>query len=113
VVVLKAKRDVSCLKLICSCCFKSARVIPGIGELTGADKLYEVNERGGHVEDGSFSRLVVHPQPEGQVEPLMLQVEPRLIAQDFVDGEERPTTRARTVGEGSFLARELEAPFNQ
>lgn len=113
VVVLKAKRDVSCLKLLCGCCLKSTKVLPGVGELTGADKLYELNERSGHVDDGSFSRLMAPPQPEGLAAPPQLQLEPRLIAQDFADGEERPTTRARTVGEGSFLARELEAPFSQ
>lgn len=113
VIVLKAKRDVSCFKLLCRCCLKSAKVLPGVGELTGADKLYELNERNGHAEEGSFSRLMAPPQPDAQMNPPQLQLEPRLIAQDFAEGEERPTTRARTVGEGSFLARELEGPFSQ
>ena len=108
VVILKVKRDVSCMRLFFGCCLKSAKVLPGVGELTGADKAYEVNERSEPLDDGSFSRLMAQPHPEVPVGRPPLQLAPRLIAQDFAEGEERPTTRARTLGEGSFLARELE-----
>ena len=106
VVILKVKRDVSCMRLFFGCCLKSAKVLPGVGELTGADKAYEVNERSEPLDDGSFSRLMAQPHPEVPVGRPPLQLAPRLIAQDFAEGEERPTTRARTLGEGSFL--ELE-----
>jgi len=68
------------------CCF-SRRVQP---TLVLPEKHYE--DRSDH--DGSFTRLV--PPPPA----------PRLIAQDFAE-EERPTTRARTMGEGSLVLREL------
>lgn len=111
VVMLRVKRDVSCFRLLCGCCLKTSKVMPGVAELTGADKLYEVNERS-HIDDGSFSRLMAQPQPETPNSRGQLQLEPRLIAQDFAEGEERPTTRARTVGEGSFLSRDLDAPLS-
>ena len=110
VINIKMKRDVSFCNFFCACCLKSTKVLPGVGELTVPDKIYEVNDRSGQLDDGSFSRLMVHHQPNGSgpvgtVEVTRLPV--RLIAQDFMEGEERPTTRARSVGEGSMVIREI------
>ena len=83
VLTLKVKKQ---FRLADLCCF-SRSVHP---VLVQPEKHYEDRTD----QDGSFTRLV--PPPPG----------PRLIAQDFAE-EERPTTRARTLGEGSLVLRDL------
>lgn len=81
VLSFKVKRS---FRLSDLCCLHR-RVQPAV---IHPDKPYEDRSH-----NESFTQLVPPPAP-------------RLIAQDFVD-EERPTTRARTMGEGSLVLRDL------